>query len=639
MASGRSKYILGERIAQGGMAEIYLGKIVGSEGFTRLCAFKKVLPSFVEDQEFMEMFRNEAMVAKQLQNKNIVQVYDFESDFDQGPMLVMEYVDGQDLRSILRDVEKQKLKIPVELAAYITAESLNGLGFAHASVDMSGKSLGIIHRDVSPQNIMVSFEGDVKITDFGIAKVQSAASNTRAGVLKGKFRYMAPEQASGDGVDARSDVFAMGIVLYEMLTMTRLFKGDDDFQILQAVRECKVRSPNEVKGVSIPSELESIVFRLMAKDPSERYQTARDAVKDLTRFLYSYKKDFFPGELAEFMQQLFASKLDAARDRMRSTLAIPVDAVNDRLSQSFGSGNFPEFLAGASTPSEGAASRLGSHNGNALPIEMSSPHQGGNGGGDHNIFSVQPISKDIQLEKNSFGDGQNPRASASGKINTNLHRPMRKTTLKVMDGDRSITRKKPSRGRKMETFFIVLAVFLALGIAGFFVALNKRLLRFPTHLELKPYMEAQKRVKVRVDGKPYRGGAWVDLPIKLTLEWGNHVILVSKPGFKDYRLELSAPIIGNSLWRTTKVESVLLGKDSPLGNILILTEPENAKISVDDNQFTGVSGRQIEFIPVGKRYKIRIDHPRCSPLITELDMPKNAGGEIVTRQFSLRGCR
>jgi serine/threonine protein kinase len=627
MVAGRSKYILGERIAQGGMAEIYLGKIVGSEGFTRLCAFKKVLPSFAEDQEFMEMFRNEAMVAKQLQNKNIVQVYDFESDFGQGPMLVMEYVDGQDLRSILRDVEKQKQQIPVELAVYIAAEVLNGLGFAHASVDMSGKSLGIIHRDVSPQNVLVSFEGDVKITDFGIAKVQSAASNTRAGVLKGKFRYMAPEQASGEGIDARCDIFAMGIVLYEMLTMTRLFKGDDDFQVLQAVRECKIRSPNEVKGVSIPSELESIVFRLLAKDPAKRYQTARDAVKDLTRFLYSYRKDFFPGELAEFMQKIFAPKLEAARDRMRTTLAIPTDAVNERFSQSFGNGGLPEFLVGANSSGEAPKGS-----------DLRKPESAIAGS---NIFSVQSVSQEIEIDRKDVAVGKDPRKTLDSKLAVTVSRAGRRPTPRAMAGERSITRvsQKAPRRRSFENIGIVAVFLLVLGAVGFYVALNKRIVRFPTVLELKPYMEAQRRVKLRVDGKPYRGGAWIDLPIKMNLDWGTHVIQVSKPGFKEYKFELKAPMIGNSLWQSTKVESVLLGKDAPLGNLLILTNPDGASVSVDDNQFTGIAGRQIEFLPVGKRYKLRIEHPRCPPFVGEVDMPRNAADEIVTKQFSLRGCR
>lgn len=212
MATGQPKYILTERIAQGGMAEIHLGKSVGLDGFARVCAFKRILPHFAQDNEFVEMFRNEAQVAKQLQNKNIVQVFDFVSD-GSSYMLVMEFVDGQDLRALLSGAEQKRKRIPIEIACYAAMETLSGLSYAHSAVDVSGKSMGIIHRDVSPQNILISYDGDVKITDFGIAKAENQSSNTRVGVLKGKFRYMSPEQASGYNIDARTDLFAVGIIL------------------------------------------------------------------------------------------------------------------------------------------------------------------------------------------------------------------------------------------------------------------------------------------------------------------------------------------------------------------------------------------------------------------------------------------
>ncbi len=627
--SNRSKYVLGERIAQGGMAEIYLGKIVGSEGFTRLCAFKKVLPNFAEDAEFMEMFRNEAMVAKQLQNKNIVQVYDFESDPDHGAMLVMEYVDGQDLRSILRESERARQKIPVELAVYIAAESLNGLGFAHVSVDISGKSLGIIHRDVSPQNILVSFEGDVKITDFGIAKVQSNASQTRAGVLKGKFRYMAPEQAKGETIDPRCDIFAMGIVLYEMLTMTRLFKGDDDFQILQAVRDCKVRPPNEIKGVSIPPELESIVLKLLARNPAERYQSSRDAVKDLTRFLYSFRKDFFPGELAEFMRNLFSAKVEAARDRMRSTLALPVETRETN--------NMPASFAAAilQAQKDNPTSREQEHQPmpfflgpNAAPINSTSENS----------------SDKIVLDGHGSHVAQHSRAPNRGNESFEVRsttKSMRSSTSTAMRNERLFNQnrsRKTSSLLSSEKIFVMFFVLFLVAGGVFYSALRQRTIRFPSIIEIKSIMESQRKVKIRVDGQPFQGGAWIDLPVQIQFEWGAHSILVSKPGFRDQKISFNAPIIGNTLFGTSKVEGVVLGKDAPLANILILTEPEGARVSIDNDQFIGLSGKQIEFVPVGRRYKIRIEHPRCQAFHGEVEIPSAAAGEIFTKQFPLRGC-
>ncbi len=632
MGNGRSKYILGERIAQGGMAEIYLGKIVGAEGFTRLCAFKKVLPHFTADQEFMEMFRNEAMVAKQLQNKNIVQVYDFESDPVQGSMLVMEFVDGQDLRSILREVEKARKRIPVELAVYIAAEVLNGLGFAHASVDMSGKSLGIIHRDVSPQNVLVSFEGDVKITDFGIAKVQSAASNTRAGVLKGKFRYMAPEQAKGESIDARSDIFALGIVLYEMLTMARLFKGDDDFQILQAVRDCNVRSPNEVNGVSIPPELESIALKLLARNPAERYQTARDAVKDLTRFLYSYRKDFFPGELSEFMQQIFADKLSSARDKMRSTLALPVDAVFMAPNLSQQNGNLDSRpLAGSIEGRDFSDVLVESSKHSAQPKQSLNANRF-----DHPP-AVPPLPE-VQVQLATSG--------ANGAAIELNHQGTRKTlnqrTVGAIKAERDFRAQRvaiPEKKKGFEKIFFLIALVFSVVFFVLFLALKQRVLKISSVIEIKSAVSSQKRVKIRINGTAFKGGAWVDLPLKLQVDAGQQVIVVSKPGFKDQRIVFQAPLIGNTLWGGPQTETVLLGKESNLANLIILTDPVGAKIIVDDGQFVGTSGRQIEFVPVGRRYKVRIEHPRCSPQVGEVELPASAANALYTKQYKLKNCR
>ena len=151
-------------------------------------------------------------------------------------------------------------------------------------------------------------------------------------------------------------------------------------------------------------------------------------------------------------------------------------------------------------------------------------------------------------------------------------------------------------------------------------------------------MESQRKVKIRVDGQPFQGGAWIDLPVQIQFEWGAHSILVSKPGFRDQKISFNAPIIGNTLFGTSKVEGVVLGKDAPLANILILTEPEGARVSIDNDQFIGLSGKQIEFVPVGRRYKIRIEHPRCQAFHGEVEIPSAAAGEIFTKQFPLRGC-
>jgi serine/threonine protein kinase len=642
---GTPKYILGERIAQGGMAEIFLGKIVGAEGFTRICAFKRVLPHYTEDAEFLQMFRNEAMLAKQLQNKNIVQVYDFDGDGANGPMLVMEYIDGQDLKSVLREAERAKRRIPIELAVYMAAEMLNGLAYAHACVDITGKSLGIIHRDISPQNVLVSYDGDVKITDFGIAKVQNTANMTRAGVLKGKFRYMSPEQAFGQPIDARSDIFAVGIVLYEMITMTRLFKGDDDLQVLQAVRDCKIRSPNEIRGTEVPAELETIMVRLLQKDLKQRYQTAREAAKDLTRFLYSHRKDFFPGELADFMQRLFASKVEAARERMRTTLALPVETIQRGGQAGFdGSGPSSEGAKGSSAmpweqpsaPSAPSSRGFQGASGYSVPPSgVSSSNRislvtnpGRRDGGD--LGSVDRGVKIDMLRTTNQAEQlrvRNSRRMAGGlRVDEAVHR-----------SDTQIRRLSKGSGLGIERIVVALIVALLVAGGAFAFALKKRIVRFPTEIDLKPAMESQRRVKVVINGVPYDKGDWVVLPLRLSLAPGTYDIRVTKPGFQDKLIHLEASLLGTFI-EGVRSETVILGKDKELASVKIITIPDKAKIEIDGGLFSGESGRFIDLVPVG-RHRVVITHPQCAPQAVEIDIPLSAVREAVVKAYTLQQCR
>jgi len=204
-----SRYILAKKIARGGMAEIFLGKQVGEDGFQRLVAIKRILPHYSSDQEFSQMFRDEAHICKRLQHANIVRVEGFE-EVDGSYALIMEYVDGADLRTLLHAIEQSKKRMPVPMACYITAEAARGLHYAHTKIDeITQQPLGVVHRDVSPQNILVSFEGEIKITDFGIADAESKLTETRPGIVKGKYSYMSPEQISAKQVDARTDIFAL----------------------------------------------------------------------------------------------------------------------------------------------------------------------------------------------------------------------------------------------------------------------------------------------------------------------------------------------------------------------------------------------------------------------------------------------
>ena len=298
-----------ERLAAGGMAEVFRAKQMGYGGFEKTVAVKRILPHFAESEEFKTMFRMEANLSAMLQHSNIAQIF-ANGENDGYLFLVMEFVDGKNLRQLLARADKLQLRIPIEICCFIAGESLKGLDYAHHFIDeKTGEPMGIIHRDVSPQNIMMSYEGSVKVVDFGIAKAASKAeSGTKAGVLKGKFGYMSPEQARGADLDKRSDVFAMGIVLWELITQRRLFTHEDELRTLEKVRECKVPKPSE-KNPTIPYALEKIVMRALEKEPGVRYNSCGEFYADLARYMNDRHPSFIPTDFAKFMKEFYKEEI------------------------------------------------------------------------------------------------------------------------------------------------------------------------------------------------------------------------------------------------------------------------------------------------------------------------------------------
>ena len=285
------KYLLLDRINVGGMAEVFKAKAFGVEGFERLVAVKRILPNIAEDEEFITMFIDEAKIAGQLNHANICQIFDL-GKVDDSFFIALEFVQGKDLRAIY-DLCKAKPGInegspamPIGQACFVMMKACEGLDYAHNKKDQNQQEIHLVHRDVSPQNILISYEGEVKLIDFGIAKAAGKASKTQQGILKGKFGYMSPEQVRGLPLDRRSDIFSIGICLYEMLTAERLFIGESDFSTLEKVRNVEILPPSTYNR-RIPEELERICLKALAKDVEDRYQNAIDMHDDLQAFMYT----------------------------------------------------------------------------------------------------------------------------------------------------------------------------------------------------------------------------------------------------------------------------------------------------------------------------------------------------------------
>jgi TonB family protein len=296
------QYVLVEKIATGGMAEVWKARMRGVEGFQKIVAIKKILPHLSDNQDFVEMFIDEAKLAAQLNHNNIIHIYDL-GKIQSSYYIAMEYIDGHDLKTILKRGEERDTPMTVEIALFVASKIAAALDYAHRKHDFEGKEMGLVHRDVSPQNVLISQEGDIKLCDFGIAKAASKASHTQAGALKGKLQYMSPEQAWGRSIDRRSDVFALATVLFEMLTGRKLFSGDNELSILEQVREARIANPSQFNDEVTP-EIDKIVQKALQKDPAGRYQTAGEMQRDLDAVLYTFRPTPTSADLAIYMHRL-----------------------------------------------------------------------------------------------------------------------------------------------------------------------------------------------------------------------------------------------------------------------------------------------------------------------------------------------
>jgi serine/threonine protein kinase len=291
------------KLDSGGMAEVYVAEAESMAGFKKKVAIKRILPGLLKDERFVRMFLDEARLSLHLSHANIVSVFDIGKS-SSTYFIVMEYVEGPNLKHLLQYLAKRRATMPVHLAVWVINEVLKGLDYAHNVRDPeTGKPFGIVHRDISPPNILFSWNGEVKLTDFGLAKASTQLESTDPGVVKGKFSYLSPEAANGAEVDARADIFAVGILCWELLTGQRLFLGETDYQTVEAVRRAEVPSINE-RNPDVPAELERIIRKALSRDMRARYQRASDFADDLLGFLFSRSLKVSTRELSELLDDL-----------------------------------------------------------------------------------------------------------------------------------------------------------------------------------------------------------------------------------------------------------------------------------------------------------------------------------------------
>jgi serine/threonine protein kinase len=334
------------------MAEIYLAKAFGLEGTDKILAVKVILSNVSADPTFVDLFVDEAKLVVLLNHANIAQVYELGKTED-NYFIAMEYVPGRDLRAVLDRATHSGITLPEHIVLHIVAQVLEGLDFAHRKTDHGGQPLGIVHRDVSPQNVLLGYSGEVKLCDFGIAKREGGTSD-RHRLLQGKYGYMSPEQVRGERVDARTDVFATGIILWELLTQQRLFTGSTDLSVLEKVKFAEVYPPSTISP-RVPPPLEAVVMKALAQNPAERYATASDMHDAVVRVMLEHYTQATAREVSNLMHNLFVSEYQADLQRLEDARLLrapePEPNTGDSTEPS------PSALPAARTPTPQPAAR------------------------------------------------------------------------------------------------------------------------------------------------------------------------------------------------------------------------------------------------------------------------------------------
>lgn len=593
-----SRYVLGTKIASGGMAEIYLGKRVGEDDFQRPCAIKQILSHLASNKDFIDMFRDEAHICKQLQHANIVRVEGFE-EISGSYAIVMEFIEGSDLRSLLSACERADTKLTIPMALFIATEAARGLHYAHNKRDdLSQRSLNIVHRDISPQNILVSYEGEVKVTDFGIANAKEKNTETQTGTVKGKYSYMSPEQISAEKVDRRSDIFSLGIVLWEMLAMKKLFQSRNDVSTIGRVRECKIPFSLSKKYPEISRELESIVLKCLNKRIDRRYQTAEEMEKSLRKFLYTNYPDFTASDLGNFVNERLLTKRKQTQKELKELLA----SKDGQLSLDAGLGHSDNLPLASGQDYQPAPMQ---------PPFASVAFPGTNNKTDRSakvMAQVTPLRADDG--KGVDGKPDQTRVSSKRKKSRSAVPLVRDLSEETLAGYGSETvaaprkrRSKRSRSkRKKPALLLAIVVVSMLTVAIIYIAKRSGLnAPIGNYLQLKLDVTPSV-VKLTIDGKKYRDGRYLQTPITLKSRAGRHSVKIFRQGYKQRRFFYQGKK-GQTFEKT-----VVLDPATRFSPVRIVSQNKRQKYLLDVNSgfFRGESPALIPDLAYYKRHSVRI---------------------------------
>ena len=320
------KYFLVRKLAEGGMAEIFLAKQVGVEGFEKNVVIKRMLQHLSSVTDFVNMFLDEARLATRLAHPNIVQINDL-GHADGCYYISMEYLAGEDFSTLLRTSARRREYVPLNISLKVVSEAATGLHYAHEFTDAKGNPMNVVHRDISPSNIFISYTGQVKVLDFGIARAESRVTNTTAGIVKGKYQYMSPEQARSGQVDRRADIYSLGVSLYEACTNVRPFARDNDLAILNAVLNNQFKPPREVRP-DLPDEIERIILKALAPLVADRYASAAELAQDLELYLQAHTSTGGGMGMAAFMVSFFGPDRVASKTRIDSLSELATKGVD-----------------------------------------------------------------------------------------------------------------------------------------------------------------------------------------------------------------------------------------------------------------------------------------------------------------------